>query len=302
MRLLLDLLFLASTAALATFLVVRGSRMLVHEDRLARRLLTLADAPEEATEPGAETSKATWQITTLLGSGKEREEVEQLLNAAGWRGAQALMIFAILRLALPLILGAAALWLAADNPMKVFIAIAAAAAGFLAPKQILRLAAANRARRIRAELPFTLDLLVMMLESGVAIDQAFRTFAEGDGRATPLTQAATRLLVRDLDRGAPHELALARWADRLPVPGARDLARVIVRSLRHGAPLGPTLKAFAREFGELRIAKAREAVGRASAKMTLAMLVLIMPALFIVLAGPAVATLGAAIRATAGAH
>jgi len=282
----------------------RALRQHAQETRIGARLATLAGPTGGAVDEAAAAAPASQRArlaAVLLGSGKEREEVEALLEAAGWRGPDALLVFALLRLGAPLACAGVAYLLGPEGPARPFLALSAAAAAFLAPKQILRFRAAARTRRIRSELPFTLDLLVMMLESGVGIDQAFRTFAQSEGRAAPLTQAATQLLVRDLDLGAPYEFALERWAERLGTPGAQEVAKVIARAMRHGASLGPVLKAFAREFGELRVAQAREAVGRTSAKMTLAMLVLIMPALFIVLAGPAVATLGKSIRALAGA-
>src|SRR5205823_9719657 len=102
------------------------------------------------------------------------------------------------------------------------------------------------------------------------------------------------------ERGTPYPAALSRWADRLCVPGARDLAAVITRSLNHGTPVARVMKEFSIEFADRRVAMAREAVGRRATQMTLAMLVLIMPALFIVLAGPAVASLGTALRTVGG--
>ncbi len=48
------------------------------------------------------------------------------------------------------------------------------------------------------------------------------------------------------------------------------------------------MKAFVAEFSEKRIAKARDVVGKKTTQMTVVMIFFLMPALMIVIAGPAV--------------
>jgi tight adherence protein C len=116
-----------------------------------------------------------------------------------------------------------------------------------------------------------------------------------EGRAAPIVRMAVAQLVDEIQRGMSYDAALARWADRLGVNGARELAGVLRQSLSQGTELAGTLREFAREFGERRVFAARESIGRKTTQMTIAMLVLLMPALMIVLAGPAVSTLGTTI-------
>ena len=295
-----ELMLLGGLAATAVVLVAGGYSALADERALGRRIASLdRRAPNAATEAAAGWLKRL--EPALIGAGKDREEVEQALALAGYRHEAAAAIFGIGRLAAPIAFGGGFLAIAAlgggVSSAQLFIAVSVASAAFLAPKRILSMSVARRRRRIAAELPFTLDVLIMMLESGVSLDACFRAFAQADGRAAPHVQEAVIALVRDIERGVAYETALSRWGERLGVSGARELASVIQQSLAHGASAGRMLREFSREFAEKRVANARESIGRTSAKMTVAMLVFIMPALMIVLAGPAVATLGASIRA-----
>jgi tight adherence protein C len=238
--------------------------------------------------------------TILLGGGEARAEIERYLAAAGFLTRDGALIFGVLRLVFTagtfLGLYAALTLRHASVAVSWAVPIGAAALVFLAAKFIVKLSSARRSRKIGGELPFTLDIFVMMVESGASLDQCFRAFASAEGRAAPLVRVSVVQLVDDIQRGMPYDQALARWADRLGVPGARELASVLRQSLNQGTELAATLREFAREFAERRIFAARESIGRKTTQMTIAMLVLLMPALMIVLAGPAVSTLGTTIN------
>ena len=101
-------------------------------------------------------------------------------------------------------------------------------------------------------------------------------------------------LVDDLQKGMGYDLALDRWAERLSIQGSRDLAGLFKQTLLYGTEIGPVLREFVREFSERRLATARASVGRQSALMTVVLIVCMMPAVMIMLAGPAtVAVMGA---------
>jgi len=151
--------------------------------------------------------------------------------------------------------------------------------------------AASRERMLTAEFPFLLDLMLMMLESGVSLDQCFRGIAREERVAVPNHARLVAMLVEDLDRGQDYQLAFDRWAARVAVTGSRELATVFRQSLFHGMELVPALREFVREFSQRRVARAREAIGTITVRMVILMLVFFMPALFIVLAGPPVAAI-----------
>jgi tight adherence protein C len=287
-------------AALSTGLIVEGAALLVGETQLNRRIGGISEggaSPEGAARSGTTGRRL---ITLLCGGGEARAEIERHLAAAGYLSTRGALIFAVARLGVS-IGGALALYamLALGRPRSAAVMWAVpilfAAASFLGAKALLRMSSARRSRKISAELPFTLDLLVMMVESGASLDQCFRAFAAAEGRASPIVRMAVAQLVDEIQRGMSYDAALARWADRLGVNGARELAGVLRQSLSQGTELAGTLREFAREFGERRVFAARESIGRKTTQMTIAMLVLLMPALMIVLAGPAVSTLGTTI-------
>jgi tight adherence protein C len=249
---------------------------------------------------GSETRRQVAMPTMLAARGRDREEIVARLQQAGFSGPGAIQTFLLVRLCVTvvaLLLALAAsqmIWgNALARPLVLFLAPAIT---YIMVKRLLLVLAGERQRRIVAEFPFLLDLMLMMLESGISLDQCLHAIARDETTSVPHLNLTLRALVEDLDRGMAYEHALVRWAMRVGTPGARELAALFVQALFQGIELSPALRQFTREFTERRIATAREAMGRISVKMILVMIVFFMPALFIVVGGPPVTALFQMIR------
>lgn len=145
-----------------------------------------------------------------------------------------------------------------------------------------------RQREIRRELPYVLDLVLMVLDSGVSIDQALQHVGAHIGRVAPISGGLLSRYNTETSEGVPYDLALDHLAQRLAIPEGRDFAGLLKQNLYQGGELNPPLKRLAADIGETRLASAREAMGRKSVLLTLVMLAFFMPVLMIALAGPAV--------------
>lgn len=270
-----------------------GLRGTVSEVRLRRRLTGIAERSETPDVGGI-----AWLLPferLLVGGAKDREEISQALRAAGYYDPSAVLAFAGLRFAATLLamIGAGlGLWLTGRwGGMARLLPFAAGGIVYVGAKLLLRWRASVRQRRIAGELPFVLDLMLLMLESGVSLDQCFRSIAQMNNGAIPLVRQKVRLLVEDIQRGMPYDQAFDRWADRLGVNGARELAAMFKQTMLHGTELGLALREFVREFSDKRVSLVRESIGRKTTQMTVVMILLLMPALFIVLCSPAVVTI-----------
>lgn len=237
-----------------------------------------------------------------LRKGRDRDEIEQGLRTAGYFDPAALDVFVFLRIAAAIAVAAASMatcWVLTGSPFKpIFPTFALTGLTYIGAKYVLQMRASARERVLTTEFPFLLDLMLMMLESGVSLDQCFRGIARDERVAVPNHSRLVAMLVEDLDRGQDYQVAFERWAARVNVSGSRELAALFRQSLFQGMELVPALREFIREFSQRRVAAAREAIGKITVRMVVLMLVFFMPALFIVLAGPPVA----AIFDTLGSH
>jgi tight adherence protein C len=231
----------------------------------------------------------------LAARGKDRREIVENLQQAGYQGTGAIDSFLWIRLGATL--GSLALTAVISRLVwgeflaKPIALLVVPALVYLAAKRALLLAAGARQRAIIAEFPFLLDLMLMLLESGVSLDQCFRSIARDEASTAPRLNPSLRALVEDIDRGMNYEVALDRWAARVGVPSSKDLAALFQQGLLQGIELSGALRQFIREFTERRVVASREAMGKITVKLVAVMVLFFMPALFIVIAGPPVVTL-----------
>lgn len=280
-----------------------GLRLMADQVRVDERLLDLEGTTTPADRVGFKPPRVLQVLSPVLLTSKgDRAEIEANLAAAGYPVGGAL-VFGAFRLALAvigLLVGALLIGpMGMEGGARIFLPIVGAGGGFIAAKPLLSGRADARRRKTLAELPFTLDVLLMMLESGVSLDLAFRSLAQGESRAAPITRQATAFLVSDLQHGMSYGQALDRWAARLGVVGAQELAEVFKQALAQGSELARTLRDFAEEFSDRRLSAARESIGRKTTKMTVIMILCFIPCLLIMLAGPALFLLTSQIEGVA---
>jgi tight adherence protein C len=168
------------------------------------------------------------------------------------------------------------------------VVLAGPVAGFLAPDLWLARRAAERARRIRHELPALLDLLRVMVESGSSLAEALGAVG---ARTRGSLAAEWRGVGREVALGEPLERALAGMAERAPLAEVRALNAALDRARRHGAPLAETLSAQARDARFSLARHAREEAARAGPKIQLVVALLLVPSVLLLVAAALLAAL-----------
>jgi tight adherence protein C len=100
------------------------------------------------------------------------------------------------------------------------------------------------------------------------------------------TEFAT--VVMQVRAGQERSTAFTQLVRRTGVEAIKSLAAMIVQSEKFGTSLALALKVYAEDLRKRRMRKAEEAVAKAGIKMLFPVLLLILPALFIVTLVPAV--------------
>lgn len=276
------------------FLLTAGLWAVAERNRVAERLRDLS--------PPGETRRATgrhrriylrWLYRLgrpLVGNQTERRELAELLNAAGFPGGEAVTLYALLRMAAALMAGASAGLFMLDPAITALELAAYAALAFIIVfvglKYVLSAYATSRQAKVRREMAFVLDLMVLVLESGVSLDQCLRHSAQSSAKVAPVVNRGLNVLIHDIGKGTPYETAIERWGERLGVSEGRELAGLFRQSLLYGAELGPSLRGFIDEFANRRLAMARESVGRKAVQLTVVTVVFLLPPLMALIGGP----------------
>ena len=181
------------------------------------------------------------------------------------------------------LLGASALPFAALAPgrLGLLVVLGAPAAGFLAPDLWLARLAAERARRVRRDLPPLLDMLRVSVQAGGSLPEALRAVGERSDGPLALEWVAVG---REVALGVPLAAALSAMQERLPLPEIHALVSALERARRHGAPLADTLAAQARAARFALARRIRDDAARAGPKIQLVVALLLVPSVLLLVA------------------
>ncbi len=206
-----------------------------------------------------------------------------LLHRAGMRGRPGDWIAA--RVLLAGGLGAYTLVLAGRLPGGPLLAAGAVWAGWTAPTIYLQSRARRRRARMRDDLPDAMDLLTVCVEAGLGFDQALqRVVARFPG---PVGEEFQRVL-RDQSLGTPRRQAMLAVLTRTDLPELRAFVHAVLQAEDLGVRIGTVLRVQSDSLRQQRRQRAEESALKAPVKMAFPMIFLILPALFLVVLGPAV--------------
>lgn len=252
---------------------------------VARDFSATGNAP--IIESMARSGKAIEQMVDTEG------ESARLMVQAGWRSAKARLFWYAFQAALPVVLfaGVAAFWTFSDSPQRtmtsLLLAMMAAILSFLAPRWVLRSVAEGRRKRIRAEVPLFIHLLVLLFESGLSTRQALASIVRESGGVLRELGRELDLALRQVEAGAEAGDALKNLGETLDVEDLTTVLGVLRQVDRYGGELREPLLETLQVIEERRGYEMREKVNLMSGRMTVVMVLFFFPALMIFVAGPA---------------
>lgn len=220
-----------------------------------------------------------------------------LLDQAGWHTRVGTATF----LALRLLIALAGLLLAAvlydgDGLSRVVAMGAALGAGVLVPKFALRAWATRLRRRVSAELPLLIDLLRLLQGVGFSMDQSLQTLGDKLRSAIPVLGREIQQANIAYMHGRSRQQSLRRLAESFGDEDLRSLVQLMLQVHEHGGAVQEPLRQFSVRLREQRRSALKEKVGKLSVKMTIVMMLTLLPALMLVLSGPAIIALANAVN------
>ena len=178
----------------------------------------------------------------------------------------------------------------ADNNKKLHYAVAVilVVLAFFGADMYIQNERTKREKILQRSFPDALDLLLVCVESGLALDGALSRVCKELGRARPeITQELNRTrLELTLLNNRPQ--ALTNLAERTDMMAFRSLSMTLLQSERFGTSLTDTLRVLSEDYRNTRLMIAEDKAGRLPVMMTVPLIVLMMPALFLIILGPAI--------------
>ena len=165
-----------------------------------------------------------------------------------------------------------------------WIAIALALFGIYFPHLYCNSRKKKRQSSITLELPFFVDLLALSTEAGLDFFGAIQKITE---KAKNSVLADEFLIVqKDIKLGSSRQEALNNLAKRMDIDEITSVCTMIIDSDETGASIAKTLKIKSEQMRYERFARAEKEGAKASQKMLLPMIFLILPAVGLTIFAP----------------
>lgn len=225
---------------------------------------------------------------------EQTKKISVSLQQAGYRSTEAIVIYQVARLALPVVMGLIGVILFYGmgampeyKNMHPLFAGGMVLLGYKLPDIYVSNSKNKRTDLIRKGLPDALDLLVVCAEAGLTLDSALGRVAKELTRAYPELADEFSLTTIELGFLPNRRDALLNLSARVDLPALRGVVTTLVQSERYGTPLATSLRVLSAEFRNERMMVAEEKAARLPALLTVPLILFILPTLFIVLLGPA---------------
>jgi tight adherence protein C len=284
---MLFLLSVVLVTASAFFLLRAVSAKRLQVESTLARIPGYGDSAEEHGNDLRSMLRRIGRITPG-GHGTGAEAMRIKLAAAGWSRILTPEDVAGLKIVMPVGVYFICLLLALLGAVPAVYGVMAgllgAGAAYICLPFTIAFKVRNRRDPIVAALPTVLDLLTLSVEAGMSFDEALTRLVRR--LRGPLVDELA-LMQRDIQLGTSRSEALAAMAARVDAPEVTSFVRALNQADKLGVPLAQMLRTQADDLRNKLRNEAEEQAMKAPVKMLFPTVLLIFPAIFVVVLGPA---------------
>lgn len=175
-----------------------------------------------------------------------------------------------------------------DALLNGILAVILILAGAFGAKLYVENCLQKRKKKLLHGFPDTLDLLLVCVESGLALDAALNRVTAELGRVHPEITAELNRTRVELSLLNNRSQALQNLAERTDLIPFRFLVAALIQSERFGTSLTETLRVMADEYRTKRMLAAEEKAARLPALMTVPLIFCLLPSFMLIVLGPAI--------------
>ena len=250
--------------------------------------------------PGEEMSRKIARLLkpfSILAKPTKSDELSRArLNMvrAGLRGENSFEIFTGLKLFLAPLLTIAFLEVNANLaspiqfPVDVVLAIWICGFVFFVPNIWLNGKIKERQQSLERALPDAMDLLVTCVEAGLGLDAAIARVSQEMVLSAPILADELNHTFLEVQAGVSRADSFRRLAERTGVEDLRSLSAMLIQTDLFGTSVARALRIHSDGMRLKRMQQAEEKAAMVSVKMTIPLVLCILPSLIAVVMGPAI--------------
>lgn len=286
-----------SFAAFALPFLQRSDKKERYKTVIEKKRKTLFEASkQELNRKGETTMSAKDSMTTFYRlqtmAGGYGEKVRELLLQAGIRSNKAPMKYIAAQIIIPVILVLFSMLILGKTEKEVShfvelsILLGAGGLGFSLPRILIKNQAIKRIEEINQTFPDALDMMLICVQGGIGLEQTVDRVAREVADHSPTLAEELGVLSAEMAMLSDRRGALSDFGKRVGGYG-KSFATALIQAEQYGTSVSQALRVMAEELREIRMSNAEEKAAALPPKLTVPMILFFLPALFIVILGPA---------------
>ncbi len=225
--------------------------------------------------------------------GEMNEKMRDKLLQAGIRNPAAPLKFMIARGVLPLFLCAFVMMIISGSEkeissgMTLLSILGAALAGYKLPDILLKNMIIKRQQEINISFPDSLDMMLICVQGGIGLEQTVDRVAHEVAEHAPTLAEELGILSAEMAMLNDRRRALQDFAKRVGSGSAKTFATALIQAEQYGTSVSQALRVLSEEIRDQRMATAEQKAAALPPKLTVPMILFFLPALFVIILGPA---------------
>lgn len=261
-----------------------------------KRKALFEQSKEELNRKGPKTVSAKDSLSTFFKmqnfAGTYGEKVRILLLQAGVRSPTAPMKYVITQLLLPIFLVLFSMMILSSSDkevssgMTISILGFAALMGFYLPPLLVKNTGIKRLEEINLAFPDALDMMLICVQGGIGLEQTVERVAVEVAEHAPTLAEELGILSAEMAMLNDRRGALSDFGKRIGGHG-KSFATTLIQAEQYGTSVSQALRVMSDELRDIRMANAEQKAAALPPKLTVPMILFFLPALFVVILGPA---------------
>ncbi|MGH1402910.1 MAG: type II secretion system F family protein [Alphaproteobacteria bacterium] len=235
----------------------------------------------------------TYRFQTMAGKMGERARDKML--QAGIRNPKAHMKFIVSRIALPVVFVVlASLYFNAlpeekqySDSMKLLIFFSLLFLGYKLPDILVKNMIDKRQIEFNLSFPDSLDMMLICVQGGIGLEQTIDRVAAEVAEQSEVLAEELGILSAEMAMLNDRRQALQDFARRVGSNAAKSFSTALIQAEQYGTSVSGALRVMSDESRDMRMAAAEQKAASLPPKLTVPMILFFLPALFIIILGPA---------------
>jgi tight adherence protein C len=274
------------TATVAFVLTIRELHIRALDTRVTKAVVGV---PGQSA-PFRDVTGWLWSLGTRyrrLYSAEDLDQLRAIVQSSGFNPHRTLPIWIGIKIVSMISFPIVALFIgeiSGKPPIGILIcALVGLMAGIMGPRLILSWLKRRFAAAVRRGTPDAIDLLVVCSEAGMGLESGLERVGEEMKRSNPAMAWVLHGLLDDLRILPNRRDAFEKLGSTSD--GLRRFGAIVGQSLQYGTPLSQALRAIADELRRDSIIKLEERAHKLGVKLTVPMVLFMLPAMFIIMGG-----------------